>query len=185
MISMTNWLGKAFARNFQRPQGILMYGSVQEVILVNTLLVGRGFSTRLVAPPPEVRVGCDLAIEFELLEQEAIETLLDQQSYVPEKVISTKEMLPDILKVSSFVQIDGFTMCKTGNMKLTIDDETRHIVNISGGGCPDIPHVAHRLLGLKIEEAPNPIDIGNSLCSFILQMSLDALKERVRHRWSS
>jgi hypothetical protein len=181
-LLMINWLKKLFARNYERPKGILLYGSVQEVILVNTMLVGRGFQTRLVAPPPEVRVGCDLAIEFELIEQEAIETLLGQELHTPEKMVSTKEMLPDILKVSSITEIDGFLMCKAGNMKITVDKEEHRIVNISGGGCPDIPYVAHQLQGIRIEEAKNPIDIGNSLCSFILQISFDALKERVMHK---
>jgi hypothetical protein len=38
------------------------------------------------------------------------------------------------------------------------------------------------LYGLRIEEARNPIDIGNSLCSFMLQISFDALKNEVLHR---
>jgi len=35
------------------------------------------------------------------------------------------------------------------------------------------------LHGIKIEEAKNPIDIGNSLCSYLLQISFDALKKKV------
>jgi hypothetical protein len=38
------------------------------------------------------------------------------------------------------------------------------------------------LHGLRIEEARNPIDIGNSLCSFMLQISFEALKEEVLHK---
>jgi hypothetical protein len=32
---------------------------------------------------------------------------------------------------------------------------------------------------MRIEEARNPVEIGNSLCSYLLQMSFDALKEKV------
>ena len=176
---MANWLKNISRKGFERPMGLLLYSSVQEVILVNALLVGRKFQARLVAPPPDVRVGCDMAIEFEILEQEAIEIVLNQESYLPERIVSTKEMLPDILRVASIIEIDGFFMGKAGNMKITIDKKEHRIVNISGGGCPDIPYVAHELCGHRIEEAKNPIDIGNSLCSFILQMSFDALKEKV------
>ncbi len=131
---MLNWLKKLFARKYEKPKGILLYGTVQEVILVNKMLANQGFQVRLVAPPPEVRVGCDLAIEFDLIEQEAIETVLKQEGSTPQKVVSTKEMLPDILKRSSIIEMDGYLMCKAGNMKVTIDKREHKIVNISGGG---------------------------------------------------
>jgi len=131
---MLNWLKKIFARKYEKPKGILLYGTVQEVILVNKMLAGKGFQVRLVAPPPEVRVGCDLAIEFNLIEQEAVETLLKQEGITPQKIVSTKEMLPDILKRSSIIEIDSYFMCKAGNMKITIDKQEHRIVNISGGG---------------------------------------------------
>lgn len=131
---MLDWLKKLFARKYERPKGILLFGTVQEVILVNKMLASQGFQVRLVAPPPEVRVGCDLAIEFDLIEQEAIETMLKQKGSTPQKVVSTKEMLPDILKRSSIIEMDGYLMCKAGNMKVTIDKREHKIVNISGGG---------------------------------------------------
>jgi hypothetical protein len=73
-------------------------------------------------------------------------------------------------------------MSKAGNMKITVNGREHTIVNISGGGCPDIPYVAMRLQGQRLEEAPNPVDLGNSLCSFMLQISFDALKARVGPR---
>jgi hypothetical protein len=79
-------------------------------------------------------------------------------------------------------EIGDFVMCTTGNMKITIDKKEHRIVNVSGGGCPDIPHVAHQLQDVRIEEAANPIDIGNSLCTFMLLMSFDALKEAVKRQ---
>jgi hypothetical protein len=179
---MQNRLKRIFSTRYEKPKGILLYGTVQEVILVNKWLATQGFKVRLVAPPPEIRVGCDLAIEFDLIEQETIETILKREGKMPQKMVSTKEMLPDILKKSSIIEIDGYLMCKAGNMKITIDKTEHKIVNISGGGCPDIPYVAQHLYGLRIEEARNPIDIGNSLCSFMLQISFDALKNEVLHR---
>ncbi len=131
---MLNWFKILSIHKFERPKGILLYGNVQEVILVNKILANQGFKVRLVAPPPEVRVGCDLAIEFELIEQEAIETMLKNQGNIPEKIVSTKEMLPDILKRSSITEIDEYLMCKSGNMKITLSKQEHKIVNISGGG---------------------------------------------------
>jgi hypothetical protein len=176
------WLRGFFRPKYEHTRGILLYGSVQEVILVNSMLAKEGFEVRLVAPPPEVRVGCDLAIEFHLIEQEAIEVVLKETAISPHRIVSTKEKLPDILKRSSTVEIDGYIMCKAGNMKITIDKEEHRIVNVSGGGCPDIPYVARELYGIRIEEARNPIDIGNSLCSYLLQISFDSLKATIKER---
>ena len=131
---LLNAIRKIFNPQYERPKGILLYGSVQEVILVNNMLGNEGFRTRLVAPPPEVRVGCDLAVEFDLIEQEAIETILKQTGSTPQKIVSTREMLPDVLKQTTILEIDGYLMCKAGNMKITIEKESHKIVNISGGG---------------------------------------------------
>ena len=131
---MLDWLKRIFSTRFEKPKGILLYGTVQEVILVHKMLAAQGYRVKLVAPPPEVRVGCDLAIEFELIEQETIETVLKQAGRIPQKMVSTKEMLPDILKKSSIIEIDDYIMCKVGNMKITIDKQLHKIVNISGGG---------------------------------------------------
>jgi hypothetical protein len=131
---MLNWLKELFSRRYEKPKGILLYGTVQEVILTHKMLASLDYKVRLVAPPPEVRVGCDLAIEFELIEQETIETVLKKEGKVPQKMVSTKEMLPGILKKSSIIEIDGYLMCKAGNMKITIDKLSHKIVNISGGG---------------------------------------------------
>jgi hypothetical protein len=143
------------------------------------MLETQGFQVKLVAPPPEVRVGCDLAIEFNSIEQEAIEAIIKKEANVPYKIVSTKEMLPDILKRASTVDIEGYIMCKAGNMKITIDKKEHRIVNISGGGCPDIPYVAEQLYNVRIEEAKNPIAVGNSLCAYMLQIAFDALKDKV------
>lgn len=179
---MLKFIKKIFSKEYEKPKGILLYGSVQEVIQTNKMLESEGFQVRLVAPPPEVRVGCDLAIEFNLIEQEAIETTIKKEGSDPYKIVSTKEMLPDILKRSLIVEIDGYIMCKAGNMKITIDKNEHRIVNISGGGCPDIPYVAEQLYKARIEEARNPIEVGNSLCSYMLQISFDALKNKVMNK---
>lgn len=60
-------------------------------------------------------------------------------------------------------------------MKITIDTETHIIVNISGGGCPDVPYLARQMIGKKLEEAPNPRDIGHTLCGYALQLAYEEL----------
>jgi hypothetical protein len=179
---MQNLFGKIFGRKYEKPKGLILYGSVQEVILVHATLVNQGFQVKLVAPPPEVRVGCDLAIEFEMIEQEALETLLNKEGIHPQKIVSTKEMLPGVLKKSSIICINGYLMCKAGNMKITIDKREHEIVNVSGGGCPDIPYIAQHLFGSRLEKARRPMDMGNSLCTFLLQIAFDDLKEHILNK---
>jgi hypothetical protein len=176
---MLGWLKNIFKPAYVKPHGVLLYRSVQEVIQTHKMLEKEGFKVRLIAPPPEFRVGCDLAIEFDILEQEAIEALIKKEGRIPSKIVSTKEMLPDILRRSVIIEIEGYIMCKAGNMKITIDKKEHKVVNISGGGCPDIPYVAERLYSLNIKEAPNPIEIGSSLCVYMLQIAFDALKKEV------
>jgi hypothetical protein len=181
-VKIIGFLSRLFSVVDKAPKGILLYGTVQEVILVHHMLAGEQFAVRLVAPPPEFRVGCDLAIEFDLIEQESLEAALTQAGCLPGKMVSSRQMLPDVLKQASFVEIDGYLMCKAGNMKITIDQHDQRIVNVSGGGCPDIPYVAQQLRGVPLGEARSPVDLGNSLCTFMLQLAFDALKARVKAR---
>ncbi len=42
-------------------------------------------------------------------------------------------------------------MVRAANMKLTIDKASRRIVNVSGGGCPDVPYLAQEMVGQTLE----------------------------------
>jgi hypothetical protein len=64
-------------------------------------------------------------------------------------------------------------MVKVGNMKITFDKESSIIVNISGGGCPDIPYLHAELIGKPLSEAPRPKDIGFTLCALNADRALE------------
>jgi hypothetical protein len=179
MKKTVEFIKNIFRPRYVKPKGILLYATVQEVIQAHKTLEKEGFTVRLVAPPPEFRVGCDLAIEFDLIEQEAVEVIIKNTGNPPKRKITCKEMLPDILKRCVITEIDGYLMCKAGNMKITVDKKSHCIVNISGGGCPDIPFVADKMHNLRIEEAPCPIELGNSLCAYLLQIAFLHLKKEL------
>jgi hypothetical protein len=63
-------------------------------------------------------------------------------------------------------------------MKLTVEKNTLKIVNISGGGCPDVPYVAEELVGKTLREAPSPKEIGHTLCAYALHMAYEELKKK-------
>ena len=161
-------------------EGLVLFLEVQEAMKTEMVLKKAGYVVRLVAPPPELRKGCDLAVAINLVEQPGIERLLNQKdvayvSIVPLKV-GTSELL-NIVKVTDF---GDWVMVRAGNMKLTFNRENGVIVNTSGGGCPDIPHLHAELINKPLTEAPRPRDIGLTLCALMLDRALEeciALRE--------
>jgi hypothetical protein len=69
-----------------------------------------------------------------------------------------------------------YLMVRAANMKITVDKETTKIVNISGGGCPDIPFLAQEMVGKTLSEAPEPVMIGFSLCAYSLNMAREEME---------
>jgi len=51
-------------------------------------------------------------------------------------------------------------------------------VNVSGGGCPDVPFLAESLVGKSLREAPPPRSIGHTLCGYALQLAYEELLRR-------
>jgi hypothetical protein len=69
----------------------------------------------------------------------------------------------------------AFLMVGAANMKITIDKETSVIVNISGGGCPDVPYLAAEMVGRKLADAPPPRSIGHTLCGYALDLAYEEI----------
>jgi hypothetical protein len=65
-------------------------------------------------------------------------------------------------------------------MKITVRKSDRMIVNISGGGCPDVPYLADRLVGRTLESAPEPRSLGSTLCGYALQLAYEEMKRSCR-----
>ncbi len=63
-------------------------------------------------------------------------------------------------------------------MKLTVDKETQNIVNVSGGGCPDVPYLAREMVGKTMADAPDPRKIGHTLCGYALQLAYEEMTRR-------
>jgi len=56
-------------------RGLLIYENVNEVIQAETILKRAGYEyIKVVAPPPQYRTGCDLCLEFPIVEQVGIVT---------------------------------------------------------------------------------------------------------------
>jgi hypothetical protein len=114
-----------------------------------------------------LRKGCDLALEINIVEMTGVERLLHQKetSFVEILPLKGDGELLDVVKIKDF---GDACMVKAGNMKLTFDKKTGVILNISGGGCPDIPFLHISMLDKKLTEVVRPKDKGYTLCALML-----------------
>lgn len=159
--------------NNHRGKGLVLFDSVEEAIRAERLLVKAGYACSLVAPPPQLRKGCDVAVEIDLVEQPAIERVLAHTSYVEVVPLSGSGKLLDIVQVFTYGK---YTMVRAGNMKLTFEEQSGMIVNTSGGGCPDIPYLHIELVGKRLDEIPRPKDIGHTLCALMLDRAVEGAR---------
>lgn len=153
--------------------GLALFQEVQQAVSAEKVLKAAGYAARLVAPPPELRRGCDLAVEINLVEQPGIVRLFEQKDVayisIDPLIVDTSELL----QIVSITDYGKWLMVKAGNMKLTYEKETGLIVNVSGGGCPDIPYMHIQLIDKPVEDAPRPRDIGFTLCALLLDRALE------------
>ncbi len=159
-------------------RGILVFENTSEVIRAESVLKAQGWPVKIMGPPPEIRTGCDLVIEFPLIEELNILRELEAAGSPPLEVAPVSSPL---LKPVELFQIKDFgrhLMVRAANMKLTVDKQTRMIVNVSGGGCPDVPYLAQEMIGRPLDGAPRPSQIGHTLCGYALQLAYEEMQRR-------
>jgi len=159
-------------------RGFLVFENTSEVIQAENLLKKRGWEIRVMGPPPEIRKGCDLVIEFSLIEELKVTKVLQDAGIPPLQAVPVTSPLlqpVDLFKIKDFGR---HLMVQAANMKLTVDKESLTIVNISGGGCPDVPYLAEQMVGKPLGEAPSPREIGHTLCGYALQLAYEEMKRR-------
>ncbi len=153
--------------------GLVLFEEVQEAMKAENVLKKAEYPVKLVAPPPELRKGCDLAVEINLVEKLGIERLLKQRDVTFVEIRPLKGRDSEILEVVRVTDFGDWVMVKAANMKLTFEKKSGKIVNTSGGGCPDIPVMHAELLDKRVDVAPRPADIGYTLCALMLDRALE------------
>lgn len=159
-------------------RGVLVFENTSEVIRAENTLKSRGWAVRVMGPPPEIRTGCDLVIEFPLIEGLNILRTLEEAGTPPLEVVPVNSPLLQPVDLFQTKDYGAYLMVRAANMKLTIDKESRCIVNISGGGCPDVPYLAGEMVGKALWESPNPREIGHTLCGYALQLAFEEVQRR-------
>jgi hypothetical protein len=159
--------------------GLLLFSAVRPALDAHQVLREAGYMTRLVAPPAQLRKGCDLAVEVKLVEKPAIERCLEQKGVTYLSLEPLKAGTSPLLEIVTVTDFGKWLMVKAGNMKLTFAKDSSKIVNTSGGGCPDIPYLHAEMVGRSLTEAPRPKQIGFTLCALMLEQAL----EEALHLW--
>lgn len=158
-------------RNGEVGRGLLVFANTSEVIRAEKTLRDNHMPVRVMGPPPELRQGCDLVVEFPLMAKLRILRLLARVALVPLEVVPVTGPLlrpVDLYQVTEFAE---HLMVRAANMKLVVERGTRRIVNVSGGGCPDVPYLAARLIGQTLGQGPRPRDLGHTLCGYALELA--------------
>lgn len=179
---------RAFKRNSKRPpkssapegqgRGILIFRSTSEVIRAERLLRGRGKEVRVMGPPPQIQTGCDMVIEFPLMEQLEVKRILRDAGVEPLETVPVNSPLLTPVGLYHVKEMGNYIMVRAANMKLTVEKGSGLIVNVSGGGCPDVPYLAQELVGRKLKDAPPPLELGHTLCGYALQMAFEEAMKR-------
>ena len=153
--------------------GLVLFMDVHDAMRGERVLKKADYAVRLVAPPPQLRKGCDLAVEINLVEQPGIERLLREKDAPYVSVVPLKAGTLELLEIVKVTDFGDWIMVMAANMKLAFDKGSGIIVNTSGGGCPDIPHLHAEMIGKKLTEAPRPKDVGFTLCALMLDRALE------------
>lgn len=155
--------------------GILVFENTSEVIRAENVLKLAGWSVRVMGPPPSIQTGCDLVIEFPLIEKLDIVRELGKADVSPLKVVPVTAPLLEPVSLFQTRDFGEYLMVRAANMKITICKKDMIIVNISGGGCPDVPYLAREMVGTTLTQAPEPREIGHTLCGYALQLAYEEL----------
>jgi hypothetical protein len=174
----------AEAKEGSESRSVLIFEHFRDGMRAEDILMGSGFHTSSGSPPPQVRTGCDLAISVPSADTAAAEKVLKEHGISVMDVIFKFEGGMRELQVSKLVKtVDygDYAMVRVGNMKLTFRKSDGVISNVSGGGCPDIPLLAAKLVGARLEDATPPAQVGFTLCAYTLQKAYEiALRQRKR-----
>jgi hypothetical protein len=164
--------GKAFEGG-----GIVLFDTVQQAMRAEKVLTEAGFGLKLVAPPPSLRMGCDLALEINLIEQPGVERALREADTYYKQISPLTGGSSAMMRMTQVTDFGDWTMVKAGNMKLCYEKVTGIIVNESGGGCPDIPYLYSEMVDKKLDDVTRPRDLGLTLCARVLDIAYEKCLE--------
>ncbi len=119
-------------------KALVVFEYIHHAMRGKYVLEQAGLRLREVAPPPEYRTGCDLALEIGTGEVHTAEDILNRNDILFVDILfmpKDAKLVPVYLtKLIKTVDYGGYTMVRCGNLKITYRKGLGTIVNISGGG---------------------------------------------------
>lgn len=158
--------------------GILVFEHTSEVIQAEKVLKSNNIKIKVMGPPPRIQTGCDLVIAFPLIKELSILRLLKDTDLFPQQIVPVTDPLLTPVDLFHVKDFGNFLMVRAANMKITVEKNTQLIVNISGGGCPDVPYLACKMVGKTLTQAPDPLEIGHTLCGYALGLAFEEIKKQ-------
>jgi NAD(P)H-hydrate repair Nnr-like enzyme with NAD(P)H-hydrate dehydratase domain len=125
----------------------LAFANTGEVIQAESFLKAEGLAVRVMAPPPALRTGCDMVLVVSLAQAFRAVGVLKKHGIAPLQMTPTRDPLLAPMSLFQTRDYGNWFMVRAANMKLTVEKSSGRIVNVSGGGCPDVPYLAARLIG--------------------------------------
>jgi hypothetical protein len=159
-------------------QGMILFENTSDVIAAESCLKKNGLPVRVMGPPPELRTGCDMVVEFPLMVELKVSETLAQARIHFIRIVPVQDVLLEPVSLYQVKELGEFLMVRAANMKITVRKSDRQIVNVSGGGCPDVPYLAENLVGKTLYDAPEPRTMGKTLCGYALQLAFEEIKRQ-------
>jgi hypothetical protein len=94
--------------------GLVLFAEVSQAMTVERALRAEGYAVRLVAPPPELRQGCDLAVEINLVERLGIERKLKEKGLTCAGIEPVRLKTAPLLDVVKVTDYGDWVMVKAG-----------------------------------------------------------------------
>lgn len=152
-------------------RGFLVFANTGEVVQAEGILARAGVPATVMAPPPELRTGCDMVLVVPLMQVFRASAVLEKNGVPPLQATPVGNGLLEPASLFQSKDYGQWLMVRAANMKMTIEKRSGRIVNISGGGCPDVPYLAARLIGRNIGEAELIKEHGKTLCGYALHLA--------------
>lgn len=153
----------------------LTFANTGEVIQAERILKAGGMAVRVMAPPPALRTGCDMVLVIPLMHGFRAVALLEERNLAPLGMTPAGEALLEPVSLFQTKDYGEWLMVRAANMKLTVEKTSGRIVNVSGGGCPDVPYLAAQLIGKTVFEADLAREHGQTLCGYALHLAMREL----------
>ena len=122
----------------------------------------------------------DIKFICDIVELVGIVRTLEEHYLSPLETIHLSEDALKPVEICKTKDFGNYLMVRAANMKLTFEKASQKIVNISGGGCSDVPYLAQEMIGKTLSEAPSPREIGYTLCAYSLAVAFEEAKKITR-----